>query len=227
MTAKVPTQAVRIAQLEKLTEDQERRLKLGEGVLIASGTRLLALEARVLVLEQQTPPVEPHEPPTGARADAIDLAAAVLTPGDVRGWPITSPITRLELRPDGLTITFSKQDGANRWPDVTPAGWTGPVQYTVWAGAPLGGVVHLAASWNWYFGEPPANGGPVTDPTHFPRNVWYLDRALAAYTPTVGAPLLLMVTAGGWRGIDARSVEERSQVVAVPMPGPAGAVYTF
>jgi hypothetical protein len=146
--------------------------------------------------------------------DAIDLRAAVLTPGDVRDWPATTAITALRTSVNGLDVEFSARDGS-AWPDVTPAGWDGPVYYTVWLGARLPDGVHLAAALNVYRGQAPGSGaGDVTELGQYATNLWYLDPALKAHAVTDGETLYLMVTAGGWRGVKAPTVQARSNVVA-------------
>jgi hypothetical protein len=170
--------------------------------------------------------------PRAHAQDDIDLSHAVLTPASVASWPATAQISRVEVRPDGLHIEFSKRTGADRWPDVTPPGWDGPIQFTVWLGAQVNGRWHLAASMNVWYGEGEGSGGgvyagPVTDPSQYPKNLYYLDDALKGHTPEVGESLALFVTAGAQRGLNAFAVAERSDVVLFTMPGPNGAAFNY
>src|SRR5262245_6950936 len=49
---------------------------------------------------------------------------------DVRRWPATAAINRIEFVPGaGIHFEFDRQD---TWPNVTPPGWNAPIQYTVW-----------------------------------------------------------------------------------------------
>src|SRR5882724_7481855 len=64
---------------------------------------------------------------------ALDLSTVrIVNAPDARGWAETARITRLSF--DGATtrVEFSRQEGASRWPDLTPPGWDGPLQYTMW-----------------------------------------------------------------------------------------------
>lgn len=151
--------------------------------------------------------------------DAVDISTVILTPPDVRDFPVTKAITALTANADGLTVQF---DG-NSWPDIVPAGWTGPVYFTIYIGAKFGGEVRMAASLNVYRGQT-AVGGDVTNltwqpdprraPGQYANNLYYLDPALGEHAAVEGEMLYLMVVAGGWRGIKALSVSERSNIVA-------------
>jgi hypothetical protein len=160
--------------------------------------------------------------------DAIDLHQAVLTPATVEAWPVTTAITRVDVRPSGFHLEFAKRSGAGRWPDVVPPGWEGPIAFTVWLGAQVNGQWHVAASLNVWLEEGDGSyGGPVADPVQYASNLYYLDPALQGHTPQVGEAIALFVTAGAQRGVNAFLVAERSAVITFPMPGPAGATYTF
>lgn len=183
----------------------------------------------VELLDVPEPPPPPPQPPPSGWADAFSLPAAVCVGGvDVREWLITAPITRLDLFPDGFHVEFMKRYGPGRWPDKIPPGWMGAIQYTLWIGALLGHVWHLAACLNIDFD----NGShryadDATEPAKYPRDLWYLDAALGNRVPVVGDPTAFMVTAGALRGLNVVSVLERSQVVVVPFPIRSGQSYVF
>lgn len=143
--------------------------------------------------------------------DAINLASALINGGaDPRAWPATKAITGLRTGTGGIDVDF---DGAD-WPDIKPAGWDGPVYYTLWLGCALDDGVHLAASLNVYRGQQGAGAGDVTNIGQYSANLWYLDPALKAHGVKEGDTLYAMVTAGGLRGVSAVSVQQRSNVVA-------------
>jgi hypothetical protein len=156
-------------------------------------------------------------------------ATIMWSPLDLGSWPITTTITRLELRPTGIHVEFSKQDGPDRWPDVIPPGWDEPVQYT------LGMCLYIGEEWYcsaprrfWYGLE--ESGGP---PELYAQN-WFYDPArwgpMAGHQPAVGEIIGFFVAAGECRGKlygEGSDVKERSNVVLVPMPGPGGATFTF
>jgi hypothetical protein len=176
---------------------------------------------------QSPPPVDP--PPPAGGVDQFELASAVGVGGaDVRSWPITTAITRVDLLPQGFHVEFSKREGPGRWPDKNPDGWAGAIQYTLWIGTILGRTWHLAACVNVDFD----NGSHLyadtaTEPAKYPRDLWYLDPALAAHTPRVDELTALLVTAGALRGLSVITVQERSQVVVVPFPPASGRSFHF
>jgi len=150
---------------------------------------------------------------SAAAQDAVPIEQVVLTGGaDVRTWPATTTITSLSTGALGLEAQFSKRDAG--WPDIIPAGWSGPVYYTVWLGTRLADGVHLAAALNVYRGQVGAGAGDVTNIGQYSQNLWYLDAALKAHVTQEGETLYLLVTAGGLRGVSAVRVPERSNIVA-------------
>src|SRR5262245_59961054 len=77
--------------------------------------------------------------------DQINLSQVTVynSPGDIASWPITHAITGIKMAPSGapdagLTFTATALDV---WPEYTPPGWDGPLQYTVWA------VVRVNGAW--------------------------------------------------------------------------------
>jgi|ERR1041384_2260915 hypothetical protein len=161
--------------------------------------------------------------------DAVDLGAANLVGGaDVTAWPVTTLITSIDFTATGFGFHFSKQNDGDqlRWPDVVPDGWSGPVQYTIWAGACVQGRWEFAAILNVWYGLF-ITGGTAIDPEQFSTNLWYLNPTLATHTPVEAEPLAYFVTAGGLRGVSAVSVHERSQVVLVPFSRQPRTVTTY
>ena len=59
-------------------------------------------------------------------------AAKIVGAPDARPWPITTALTQVSFDGSVTRVNFDKKDGPARWPDVTPAGWDGPLQYTIW-----------------------------------------------------------------------------------------------
>src|SRR6185369_5294109 len=81
------------------------------------------------------PPAPPPVPTPSGPSDAIDWNSVIITAGsprDVANWAITTTITGMDFRGDGVRVDFSKKDGPGRWPDVVPPGWDGALQYTLW-----------------------------------------------------------------------------------------------
>jgi hypothetical protein len=67
-------------------------------------------------------------------ADMIDpsLITVVNSPAAL-DWPATATITLLQFGEQGQTrVEFTKRHGDGKWPDITPPGFTGPIQFTLW-----------------------------------------------------------------------------------------------
>lgn len=167
-------------------------------------------------------------PPT-----VIELADAIIhdNPPDVASWPVTTTITQLDFRDDGVHVVFSKQDGPDRWPDIVPPGWDGPLQYTLGLVELIDGQWHASAAMQYWYGLE-AQGGNVALDDQIAVN-WYYDGRwgeMAGYQPAQGETLGVFVVAGNVRGVldgSQSPVQERSNVVVVPMPGVEGASHSF
>jgi len=163
-------------------------------------------------------------PPSGgggggpAPGDAINLFTAQVfnSPPDIASWPVTAKITNLTMSPAlGLQFSFTTE---NTWPNTPPPGFTGGIQYTVWA------VVLVNGQWNtsgfiemWQGRE--GTGAPIL--TDFARNWAYDSRwgPMMGYQPQVGEQMGFFISAGDARGNSApTSVRERSNVVLIPLP---------
>lgn len=175
------------------------------------------------------PPITPGPPgvPDGPiPADAFNLAGAVAhnspSPG---GWPATTALRSISFRSDGVAVEFGKKNGAGRWPDVVPPGWSGPIQYTLWIAMNIGGTWHVAGAIEFWH-DLAAGGGDVTRNNQVANN-WTYDCGPMARQPAPGEMVGFFVTAGDQRKKDAAITHERSNVVLVPFPGSAGQSYSF
>lgn len=171
-----------------------------------------------------------------AAGDAFDFSHAVQHRGPAfTSWPVTTEITRLEFRPNGVHIEFSKHDGHGRWPDVTPPGWEGPIQYCLGIAMLLDGTWHVTAPIQFWFSLE-ASGGNIGDPGARDNGLLGTIHGDWCYSaewgpmqrqPAPGEHVGFFVVAGNVRGVDdVISVRERSNVVVVPFPGANGAVFT-
>jgi hypothetical protein len=185
-------------------------------------------------------------PPT-----TLDLHACTLfdNPTDLADWPVTTTITSVEFQyggRDGVRVEFSKRDGDGSWPDITPPGWDGPLEYTLGFCENIGGKWYGSAAIQFWRGLD-ASGGNVAEDivtkaqcTAFGAGSscqvaknWYYDGrwgALAGYQPATDEVIGVFVVAGNTRGVKDGSqspVHERSNVVLVKMPPFTGAKYTF
>jgi hypothetical protein len=170
------------------------------------------------------PAPAPVPPPTpSGPTDAIDLHQAIITggsPGDIADWPITTQITGMDFG-NGVRIDFSKKDGPGRWPDVTPPGWDGPLQYTAWMVVNVGGQWYTSGGVEFWYGLD-RSGGPASQ---FAYNWYYSPQVwgpLANQQPANGEMTGFFVSAGDARAKDVHAVRERSNVVALPFPSGGG-----
>lgn len=170
-----------------------------------------------------TPTPPPPPPAPSGPSDGLDLHRATITGGsaaDIADWPITTQITAMDFQ-NGVQVTFSKKDGAGRWPDVVPPGWDGPLQYTLWMVVNIGGQWYTSGGVEFWYGLQ-YSGGPANQ---FAYN-WYYNPLvwgpLANHQPANGEQTGFFVTAGDQRVKDVRSVRERSNVVVIPFPSGGG-----
>src|SRR6185369_14181662 len=115
---------------------------------------------------------------TGAGPTMLDLHDAILydNPVNLADWPVTTTITDLEFQyqgADGVHVEFDKLDGPNRWPDITPPGWDGPLQYTLGMAEYINGQWHCSAAIQFWYGLD-ASGGNVAFDNQVAKN-WYYD----------------------------------------------------
>ncbi len=115
---------------------------------------------------ESAPPdvAEDTAPPT-----TIDLHKCTLydNPTDLADWPVTTEITVVEFQykgGDGIHVEFSKRDGSGSWPDITPPGWDGPLEYTMGIAEFIGGKCYASAGIQFWRG-PEASGGNVPQGT--------------------------------------------------------------
>jgi len=174
------------------------------------------------------PPPNPPPPPPGP-TDGLDLGSAVVTsgsPADIASWPITATLQGLDFQVTGVRVDFSKKDGDGRWPDVTPPGWDGPLQYTLWMVENIGGRLYTSGGVEYWYGLD-RSGGP---PSQFAANWYYSPAAwgpLATHQPAVGEQVGFFVSAGDARAKNVFAVRERSNVVVVSFPSDGGAYDGF
>jgi hypothetical protein len=170
-------------------------------------------------------------PPTGPTGDAVPLSSMIIrdSPMTLGSWPITTLLRVVDIRADGIHVEFSKQSGPGRWPDWTPPGWDGPLQYTLGMALNIGGQWYASAPIEFWYGLD-RSGGP---PSQYALNWFYAPGRWAPMTthqPAVGETIGFFVCAGDCRGrVDGHGspVKERSNVVMVQMPTDAGARFTF
>jgi hypothetical protein len=171
--------------------------------------------------------------PCAMNAD-LNQVTLYSNPPDLASWPVTTQLTEVDFTTNGVHVAFSKEDGAGRWPDVTPPGWTGPLEYTLGMVECINGQWYGAAVieyWNGLY----AMGGNVGANNQIAMN-WYYDQIrwgkLASRQPAQGEMVGVFVAAGNLRNITSDDpaqspTMERSNVVYMPFPGPNGSMNAF
>lgn len=165
--------------------------------------------------------------PTQAQdAIPINLVQFIGPGGDIGSWPITTLISQVDIKLNGVEAQFDKRQGPGRWPDNTTPGWDGPLQYS------LGLVLKVYGQWyasapieTWYGNN--VIGGPIQEPGEIPLN-WFYDARwgpLWGYQPVTSEHIGLFVVAGDPRN-NFTPVRERSNIVLLTMPAP-GTVARF
>ena len=180
-------------------------------------------------LAQPAPePVPIPSVPAGPVAnDMFSLAGASVyaSPAGVASWPATATITSISFRSDGVAVEFTKKNGAGRWPDVTPPGWDGPIQYTLWIAMNIGGRWHTCGTIEFWNGLA-ASGGDVTRNNQIAAN-WTYQCGPMARQPAPGEQVGFFVTAGDQRLKDVAATHERSNTIVVPFPASSGQTFAF
>src|SRR5262245_8251885 len=152
-------------------------------------------------------------------SDALDFSTIqILQSPNVRDWPVTTAITRIEFRPNDFRVDFTKKDGPGRWPDAVTPGWDGPLQYTIWVVLPnqklTCGCIQM-----WHGKEEHQGigvGGPFSKAA---QDWWFRVGPMASIQPQPGDRVGFFVTAGDARlRNDPTSVHERSNIVIVTIP---------
>lgn len=154
--------------------------------------------------------------------DAFDLRTAeIVNAPDVSQWPARATITGISFDGSTTRIAFSKSDGPDRWPDVTPAGWTGALQYTIWLCLQNGGQWACSAFVQMWHGRDGSGSPSDPDvPSVYDKHWYYASRwaPLNGHGPIqTSEPIGFLVTSGNARdNAGPMSVQERSNVVVVP-----------
>ena len=129
--------------------------------------------------------------------DQITMSAATIlnSPRNLASWPITSKLSVVDISSGGIAVQFSKKDGSGRWPDVTPPGWSGALQYTLGMCLTINSQWYCSAVVEFWYGLE-RSGGP---PSGFATN-WFYDPTrwypMTGHQPAVGETIGFFVCAG-------------------------------
>jgi hypothetical protein len=166
-----------------------------------------------------------------AGVDGLNMGAAGIydSPADLGTWCIGAKITSITFQNDSFLVDFSRRTGGNRWPDYSPPGWSGSLQYT------LGMCLNVNGSWAcsavvefWYGRELTASAPPSQIST-----AWFYDSRwgpLAGRQPADGEQVGIFVCAGDCRNVAQAwpgSLKERSNVQMVTWSNSGGPSYSY
>jgi hypothetical protein len=166
-----------------------------------------------------------------AGVDGLNMGAAGIynSPADLGSWCIGARITSITFQDNAFLVDFSRRTGGNRWPDFTPPGFGGPLQYT------LGMCLNVNGSWAcsavvefWYGRELTASAPPSQIAV-----AWFYDGRwgpLAGRQPADGEQVGIFVCAGDCRNVGQAwpgSLKERSNVQMVTWSNRGGPSYSY
>ena len=194
------------------------------------GTQVLRKSTPAVVPPPPPPPPPPPTPPPapvpGGPSDGMNLGLAAVynSPNDIASWPIRSTISAIDMSAAGLAFQFSTKDS---WPDVVPPGFSGALQYTVWAVVNINGQWYTSGFIQMWRGRV-STGAPIL--SDFATNWAYDSRwgPMMGYQPHVGEQMGFFLSAGDARGESGvSSVRERTQVVMVSLPAGDSGSFSF
>lgn len=152
----------------------------------------------------------------------FSMAQAIIhnSPPDLGVWPETAKITSIDITPRAFLVDFDLRTAPNRWPDVTPAGWAGPLQYTLGMCLNINAQWHCSAVVQFWFGRSLEDSAPPTDVAL----EWFYDSRwgpMMGHQPVPGEIVGIFAAAGNLRdGSYTRAtcprVCERTNVALIP-----------
>ncbi len=159
--------------------------------------------------------------PAQAQQDMLDLQSVhIVNAPDVRNWTATTSITQLSFDGAVTRINFTKRDGPGRWPDVTPPGWSGPLEYTLWLFVQVNGQ-WVGSGFIQFWNGRDGSGSPSDPdvPSVYDKHWYYSPRWIPIYghgAIVAGERIGFMVTSGNARdSVGPYGPQERSNVVVV------------
>ncbi len=180
--------------------------------------------------------IGPYSNVASFRYVPFDMSQAIIvnSPHDLAQWPETAKITSITFTPSSFPVDFDRRDGPNRWPDVLPKGWKGPLQYTLGMCVnPTGAQWYCSGVVQFWYGRVLTDSG---SPSRVGQE-WFYDPArwgpINFYQPRDGELVGIFVGSGNLRdgGNFTRAscprVCERSNVALIPWSTGGGPSYTF
>lgn len=180
------------------------------------GTAIVDMEAGTFEVDGI---FDPQPPPTPTGGDQLDLSQAqIVNAPDVRGWPQTATLTGISFDGGVTRVDFTKKDEPDRWPDVKPPNWQGPLQYTLWLFLQMNGVWVGSGFIQFWYGRDGSGSSDDPDVPSLYHQHWYYGTRwspMQEHGPIQPGELIgFMVTSGNARdGVGPFGPQERSNVV--------------
>jgi hypothetical protein len=178
----------------------------------------------------------PYSSVSSFRYVPFDMSQAIIvnSPPDLATWPEAAKITSITITPDNFPVEFDRRDGPGRWPDVVPAGFKGPLQYTLGMCVnPNGNQWYCSGVVQFWYGRVLTDSG---SPSRVGEE-WFYDPArwgpINFYQPRDGELVGIFVGSGNLRDgnnitrVTCPAVCERSNVALIPWSTGGGVTYTF
>lgn len=127
----------------------------------------------------------PYSAGASFQAQSFSFASAKIwdNPKDVGRWPVGAKITYIEYTGFSTRVDFDRREGANRWPDVVPPGFQGPLQYTLGLCRSINGEWHCSAVVQFWYGRSLDESAPAS---RMWREWWYDGARWGALADGVG-----------------------------------------
>ena len=105
-------------------------------------------------------------------ASSFDIRTAKFwdNPPDAGTWPIGAHVNYVEFTGFSLRVDFDRREGPNKWPNLIPPGFMGPLQYTLGMCRNIGGQWHCSAVVQFWEGR---SLDDTSAPSRFWREWWY------------------------------------------------------
>jgi hypothetical protein len=151
---------------------------------------------------------------------SMKRAIIINNPPDLADWPETASITVIDYPGNRVVVDFDRRLGAGRWPDMTPKGWGGPLQYTLGMCLNIRNQWYCSAAIQFWYGRELEAGGDI----NLIGADWFYDSrwgAMKGYQPARGELVGIFVAAGNLRDEAGNvNIKERSNVVLIPFGQP-------
>lgn len=170
--------------------------------------------------EQPPPGPSPDHPPDDTTLDQVDIMTVEVVGGspDVRSYTRTSVVTSIEFHRNDFQLRHTKE---NTWPEVTPPGWDGGIQWTLWPVVKSRDGRWLTTGAIEFWRGRRGVDGPFSNAL----KDWFYYTDMPQ--PKPGEQVGFFATAGDQRRKDVPSVHERSNIVLVTIPHDDEGVFTF